>query len=102
MTEGPLRALHRATAQAPPTYLTTWPYRTFTRADARPLTPGEPVAIDLPLLLVSWGFPTGHRIGLSLAGADRDNFALWPYGRLGNWTIRVGGACPSGLMPPVE
>lgn len=102
VTEGPLRALHRALSPAPPTYRTTWPYRSFTRAAAEPLTPGEPVAIDLPLLPVSWQFPAGHRIGLSLAAADRDNFALWPYGRPGNWTIRVGGRGGSALTLPVE
>lgn len=100
VTEGMLRALHRATADPPETYRTTWPWRSFTRVDAAPLTPGEPVIIDLPLLPVSWRFPAGHRIGLRLAGADRDNFALWPYGRPGNWTIRTGER--SSLTLPVE
>jgi putative CocE/NonD family hydrolase len=102
VTEGPLRALHHAVQEPSPTYRTTWPYRAFTRAEAKPLAPGEPVTIDLALLPVSWEFPAGHRIGLSLAGADRDNFALWPYGRPGNWTIRTGGAYRSSLTLPVE
>lgn len=102
VTEGPLRALHRDVSPPSPTYRTTWPYRAFTRAGARPLTPGEPARIDLPLLPVSWEFPAGHRIGLSLAGADRDNFALWPYGRPGNWTVQVGGDSGSALTLPIE
>lgn len=102
VTEGMLRALHRATASPPETYRTSWPWRAFTRAEAAPMRPGEPVAIELPLLPVSWEFPAGHRIGLSLAGADRDNFALWPYGRPGHWTIRTGGAHCSSLTLPVE
>jgi predicted acyl esterase len=89
-------------SEPPATYRTTWPYRSFTRAGARPLEPGKPVQIALPLLPVSWEFPKGHRIGLSLAGADRDNFALWPYGRPGNWTIGIGGATGSRLDLPVE
>ena len=101
VTEGMLRALHRATASAPETYRTAWPWRSFTRAEAEPLRPGEPVTLELPLLPVSWRFPAGHRIGLSLAGADRDNFALWPYGRPGEWRIRTGPG-RSELMLPVE
>lgn len=102
VTEGMLRALHRATSAPPQTYRTTWPWRAFTRAEAEPMRPGEPATIELPLLPVSWQVPAGHRIGLSLAGADRDNFALWPYGRPGSWTIGTGGARPSGLTLPVE
>jgi hypothetical protein len=102
VTEGPLRALHRAVSASSPTYRTTWPYRAFTRAEASPLVPGEPVQIDFALLPVSWEFPAGHRIGLAIAGADRDNYALWPYGRPGNWTIRTGGTYRSSLTLPVE
>jgi putative CocE/NonD family hydrolase len=101
VTEGVLRALHHETSPPSPTYHTTWPYRAFTRAGAKALTPGASVRFDLPLLPVSWQFPEGHRIRLALAGADRENFALWPYGRPGNWAIRVGGG-GSSLTLPVE
>ena len=66
------------------------------------MVPGEAVSIDFALLPVSWQFPAGHRIGLAISGADRDNFALWPYGRPGNWTIRTGGNWLSGITLPVE
>jgi predicted acyl esterase len=102
VTEGMLRALHRNLSEPSPTYRTTWPYRAFTRAEAQPLVPDQPVIIDFALLPVSWQFPAGHRIGLAIAGADRDNFALWPYGRPGNWTIRTGGDFRSSLTLPVE
>ncbi|MDH3667926.1 MAG: CocE/NonD family hydrolase [Paracoccaceae bacterium] len=102
VTEGQLRALHREISAPSPTYPATWPYRSFTRADARPLTPGQTVVIDFALLPVSWQFPAGHQIGLAIAGADRSNFALWPYGRPGNWTIQTGGAAPSAITLPVE
>jgi putative CocE/NonD family hydrolase len=102
VTEGMLRALHRDISDPSPTYHTTWPYRAFTRAEAKPLAPGQPVTLDFALLPVSWQFPAGHRIGLAIAGADRDNFALWPYGRPGNWTIRTGGNWLSGITLPVE
>ena len=102
VTEGMLRALHRTTSDPSPTYRTTWPYRAFTRAEAQLLVPGQPATIDFALLPVSWQFPAGHRIGLSLAGADRDNFALWPYGKPGNWIIRTGGYYRSSVTLPVE
>ncbi len=101
VTEGMLRALNRAETNAPQTYPTTWPWRGFNRADAQPLIPGEETRLVFPFLPTSWQFPAGHRIGLRLAGADRHNFALWPYGRPGTWTIATG---PEGstLTLPVE
>jgi putative CocE/NonD family hydrolase len=102
VTEGMLRALHRDLSKPSPTYRTTWPYRAFTRAEARLLEPGTSTTIDFALLPVSWQFPAGHRIGLSLAGADRDNFALWPYGKPGNWIIGTGGDFGSSLTLPIE
>jgi len=59
------------------------------------------VQLRFPLLPVSWRLPKGHRIGVSIAGADRDNFALWPYGRPGRWQIGAGNDHPSNLVLPV-
>ncbi|MDQ2983660.1 MAG: CocE/NonD family hydrolase [Actinomycetota bacterium] len=44
--------------------------------DPAPLEPGEPTAIALELEATSWVFEPGHRIRLSLAGADWPN--IWP------------------------
>ncbi len=66
VTEGMLRALHRA------------PRRSFRRADAAPVTPGEVVELAFDLLPVSHRFAAGHRIRLALAGADGDAFAPLP------------------------
>jgi len=63
VTEGNLRALHRAAA------------RTFRRADAARVVPGEVVELAFDLLPVSYRFAAGHRIRLALAGADADSFA---------------------------
>jgi hypothetical protein len=101
VTEGMLRALHRNVSAPSPTYATAWPPRNFTRAEARPLTPGETVELRFAMLPTAWKFPKGHRVALSIAGADRDNFALWPYGRPGHWRLRLGGADASRLELPV-
>jgi putative CocE/NonD family hydrolase len=63
VTEGMLRALHRA------------PARTFLRADAAPLIPGAVTELACDLLPVSHLFAAGHRIRLALAFADADSFA---------------------------
>ncbi len=92
VTEGLLRALHRAEAPCPDSYRTTWPFRTFARADARPLVPGRPERIRIPCLPVSWRIATGSRLMLSLAGADRDHCGQVPHGRPPVLTLDLG-AC---------
>jgi uncharacterized protein len=101
ITEGMLRALHRDLAPPTETYVTAWPYRDFTRARARPLAPGEMTELTFAMLPTSWQVPAGHCIVLTIAGADRDNFALWPYGRPGRWQISMGGPVASRVMLPV-
>jgi len=101
VSEGMLRALHREIAPPSPTYAATWPNRDFTRQHAKPLVPGERVELQFAMMPTAWLFPKGHRIALSIAGADRDNFALWPYGRPGNWQISLGGESPSRIELPI-
>ena len=81
VTEGLLRALHRNESPAPATYRTTWPFRSFARADAAPLVPGKVERIRVPLLPVAWRFSAGSHIRLSIAGADDDHCAQVPHGR---------------------
>jgi len=81
VTEGLLRALHRKEAPAPESYRTTWPFRTFTRADAAPLVRDKVERIRIPLLPVAWRFSVGSRIRLSIAGADDDHCGQVPHGR---------------------
>ncbi|MGI9421619.1 MAG: CocE/NonD family hydrolase, partial [Hyphomicrobiaceae bacterium] len=101
VSEGMLRALHRETAPPSPTYSVSWPNRDFTRQSAKALVPGESVEFTFALLPTAWSFPKGHRIALSIAGADRDNFALWPYGRPGKWLLELGGENASRLELPI-
>lgn len=81
ITEGNLRALHRATAPAPRNYRTCWPYRTFTRQATARLRPGVPETMTFALLPVSWTLRAGSRLRISLAGADCDHFPQVPHGR---------------------
>ena len=78
VTEGLLRALHRKEVKPPKFFPKGIPYRTFTRANALPLVPGEITRLSFALLPTSYQFKKGHKIRLTISGADKDHFALLP------------------------
>ena len=80
VTEGQLRILHRRLSAGPPAYRQVVPYRTFRRAAAQPLTPGEIAELIFDLLPTSYVFEAGHRIRIAVAGADASHFAVLPSG----------------------
>lgn len=102
VTEGLLRALHRR--ESPPTesYRTTWPFRSFSRADAAPLVPGQAARLRIPLLPTSWVFKAGSRIRLSIAGADADHCATVPHGRPPVLCVLQGGEHASTMDLPLK
>ncbi|HEV7138278.1 MAG TPA: CocE/NonD family hydrolase [Steroidobacteraceae bacterium] len=63
---GRLRASDRALAK-PPYNDFGLPWHTFRKEDARPLQPGRPTKLQFALLPMSYIFPAGHRIRLTLA-----------------------------------
>lgn len=75
ITEGTLRASHRAVSTAPYDYLGL-PYRRSYAEDIADL-PNEPVELVFDLLPTSYIFSSGHRIRITITGADKDN-ALTP------------------------
>lgn len=102
VTEGLLRALHRKESPCPPNYRTSWPYRTFTRADAEPMSLGRPQLLRIPLLPVSWAFRTGSRLRFSIAGADADHCGQVPHGRPPKLTVHWGGETASYIELPAN
>jgi putative CocE/NonD family hydrolase len=78
VTEGMLRAMHHKLSTRTPPYRDLVPYRTFNRADAAHLQPGEITELTFDLLPTSYLFKAGHRIRLALAGADKDHFFIPP------------------------
>lgn len=102
VTEGLLRAIHRAEAPAPRNYRTTWPWRTFARKDARPMPVGEPQLLRFALLPTAWRFATGSRIRLSIAGGDADHFVQTPHGRPPLLTVMSGADKATSLELPTE
>jgi putative CocE/NonD family hydrolase len=73
VTEGNLRASHRALAE-PPFDNLGLPWQRSHAGDLAPLPPGEPVALAFDLQPTSKLFRRGHRIRVAIAGADADNF----------------------------
>lgn len=80
ITEGILRAVHRKESSAPANACATWPWRSFRRADLRPVPVGVAQQMRIPLLPVAWQLAKGSRLRLSLAGADSDHFIKVPHG----------------------
>lgn len=102
VTEGMLRALHRAEAPCPDDHRTTWPFRNFSRREARPLVPGEPARMHFALLPTSWTFRKGSRIRLSFAGADMDHYGQVPHGSPPRITVFHGGDHASKIELPLR
>jgi putative CocE/NonD family hydrolase len=73
VTEGTLRASHRALSEAPFKNLGL-PFHSHYRSDLAPLPEGKPVELAIALLPTGYRFPKGSRIRIALAFADRDNF----------------------------
>ncbi|MGE6915498.1 CocE/NonD family hydrolase [Achromobacter kerstersii] len=102
VTEGMLRLLHRKVSPCPSSYKTSWPFRTFSRQDASPVTPGEFERISLALLPTAWQFQRGSRLRISIAGADKDHCGQVPHGRPPLLKIGTGGTYSSRVDFPLR
>jgi hypothetical protein len=100
VTEGVLRASQRALGEAPWNNLGL-PYQRGFRADAAPLVGDVPVELVFDLHPTANVFDAGHRIRVTLMGADADNARALP-GADGT-TLRVfrDAARPSAIELPI-
>ncbi|MFT4526022.1 MAG: putative acyl esterase, partial [Bacteroidia bacterium] len=73
VTEGVFRAIHRKITDKP-FYNHPAPQHSYLREDAMPLRPGFPEKIIFDLWPTSYQFKKGHKIRVSIAGADKDHF----------------------------
>jgi uncharacterized protein len=73
ITEGNLRASHRALGRAPYDNLGL-PYHSYFKSDQKPIPAGEPVELIFDLLPTAYQFSKGSRIRVTIACADADNF----------------------------
>ena len=98
VSEGVLRASHRELAEAPWDNLGL-PFQRSFAEDVRPLPDGEPGELVMDLLPTANVFNAGHRIRVTIMGADADNIEL-PTAAA---TLRVHrtAAHPSRIVLPI-
>jgi putative CocE/NonD family hydrolase len=101
LTEGVLRLIHRVSDATDLPYEQPGPPRTFRRADAEPLTPGEVVRVEMPLYATSVRLEAGHRLRIAIAGNDASTFARYPEEGAQVLTVVHSPASPSSLELPV-
>jgi uncharacterized protein len=95
--QGWLRASHRKLDPA----LST-PYRPYhTHDEPWPLTPGEPVELDVEIWPTSIVVPAGYRIGLTIRGKDYE-YGGGSGGRLSNFKNELTGCGPFLHDDPVD
>jgi predicted acyl esterase len=95
--QGWLRASHRKLDAA----LST-PYRPYqTHDESWPLTPGEPVELDVEIWPTSIVVPAGYRIGLTIRGKDYE-YGGGSGGRLSNFKNELTGCGPFLHDDPVD
>jgi predicted acyl esterase len=99
LTEGCLRASHRALADAPFDNLGL-PYHP---SRAQDLLPGsrEPVELALDFQPISCVLPAGHRLRLRITGADADNALTPRTSSVPRLNVHCGLEAPSALSLPV-
>lgn len=99
VTEGQVRLLHHRLSDKTLPYQQPTRYRSFEKADAAAMTPGKVTEVVLDLWPTSYLFRAGHRVRLSIAGADRDNF-IKP-DTTPTYQVYRGGQTSSRLRLPV-
>jgi len=103
LTEGHLRAMCRKISEEIPPFKFFGPYRTFTRADASPLVPGEIVEFTFDLIATSVLIKGGHRIRMAIAGADKDSFDRFPRdGSIPTMRVERNTRYPSKIVLPMK
>jgi len=90
LTEGGLRSIHRKLATGSDVDAGRL-RRTYARADALPLVPGEPAALELAFWPTSVVIPAGSSLRLSIAGADAATFARLPASGEVTFEVTWGG-----------
>lgn len=100
VTEGRLKASLRATAMPNWKIPGDYPWHRAFAEDVQPLTPGEPVKLSFDMMPSSWLFKAGHRIQITLRGAD-ERERLRDEGLARRITVLADAAHPSVVRVPV-
>lgn len=100
VTEGNLRASHRALAQAPYDTLGL-PYHSHWQSDVKLILPGNPIELDFDLMPTAYRFSHGKRIRLTIACSDADNFATPVLSPSPTLRVLRNKTCPSNIELPI-
>jgi putative CocE/NonD family hydrolase len=100
VTEGVLRASQRAVSPAPYDNMGL-PYHRAFAEDAKELVPGEPVELLFEMEPTSNIFDAGHRLRLTIAGADKDNAQTTASTPAPVLTVHRDKGRPSAIILPV-
>ena len=99
VTEGMIRPLDRKMADHP-LYHTPYPDHSYRKEDEMKFYKGETVKLVFDMLPISYQFRKGHRIRISIAGADAGHFNL-PSPQPTHFDISTSTAFPSYIELPV-
>lgn len=100
VTEGTIAASHRKESECP--YTTPdQVYHSGLKADAAPMPKGGIELLRFNTLPVSYSFPKGHRIRVTLTGCDKDNYAEKKTTPPQKFIIYRSAQHPSGVVFPV-
>jgi hypothetical protein len=100
VTRERLRASHRATAPAP-CYWFDVPWHAHNQAESQPVPRGEVVELAFALLPTSYLFRSGHRIRMSIAGANLASSVTPVLDPRPELSVHRDAAHPSRLSLPV-
>lgn len=101
ITEGILRLTNRKETDANLPYVALGVNRSFRRADALPVTPGEVTQVRVPLYTTSIQIKAGHCLRIALAGAADGQFDRTPGTGEVTWTLYRDAKRPSGVELPI-
>lgn len=98
---GRLAAAHRKLSK-PPYRRLDLPYHSGLKADVAPMVPGKPAILAFSMVPRAWTFPAGHRLRITLTGADprQRNLAEIRQDPPPVFTVASGGASASRIDIP--
>jgi putative CocE/NonD family hydrolase len=102
LTEGLLRLIHRK-IDYQPFYPTFGPAHSFLERDAEPMPAGQQQRVSFSLFATSALIRAGHRLRVSIAGADAVSFARYPSeGPPPVWQLHRSIGLPSSVSLPIR
>ncbi len=101
ITEGLIRGIHGISETKESPYKDLIPYRSYLREDSKPMDVNGVNKLYFDLLPTSYRIPKGHKIRVSLAGADQDQFAVM-YPSTPTWKVYHSNEYQSKIVLPVK